>query len=478
MTDAASESPKKGTTIEDIPWYTVPAILLGIPAVLAILSLIWPQVFFDRFVDPYYWSPIKGDTGYNAVNTVSWAILLGTCLLGLAQMFQALKIKVDDTFIYGAVAWVIAGSVFRVLEDTGMFTPPLKYIMITPPIYLLFAAFAIIALLIGIYVHRVAEAVNVEAAMQKLWFIQAIFVLIYTLMWAADWGQETQNLNPVIVALLAALNYFVIRYRVLKVGEVRPVELMFALALAPFLLGMAYVVQFLADPWHVNPRIFGIASSFVTVPLLAAGLTGTAVATAKAGMTGEKRDNLIVAGFAIAWALLLGMVVWTAPTPKATEFNLTSALSIVGIGLVLAGIAVLIARRMHTKKVDHEKLSPFLKPINIFLVFSQVMDGFATSLGLDVSNYGEKHVLSAWIINAFENLSHTIGWEFGAAYPTFLAFVPLKLAISLGVVYAIDVYSKEDVENHPTMIGLVKFAIIMVGIGPAVRDFVRLSLGV
>lgn len=475
MSDA-SESTKKGFSIEDIPWYTVPAVLLGVPALLAILSAIWPEVFFDNFVDKYYWQPIKSDTGYNAVNTVSWAILLGLCLLGLSQMVNGLKLKVDSTFIYGAVAWVVTGAIFRVLEDTGMFRPPLQYVMITPPIYLLFAVFAIIALMIGLYVQRVAKAADLEAALQKLWFIQAIFVLLYTLLWAAEWSQVTVYLNPVTVALLAALNYFLIRYRVLKVQETRPVELMLMLAIAPFLMGMAYVIQFIVDPWRASGT--GIPSSFITVPLLAIGLTGVAVSAVKAGLTGKSQDNRWIAAFAAFFAVMLGIVIWTAPAVTRTPFNVASVLSIAAIGLLLGGIGVLVARRLHKKEVAADKLTPFLAPVNIFLIISQVMDGFATSLGLDLAGYTEKHVLSAFIINAFESLSESIGWQFGADYPTFLAFVPIKLGISLAVVYAIDVYSKEDVEKYPALIGFVKFAIIMVGIGPAVRDFVRLSLGV
>jgi uncharacterized membrane protein len=116
--------------------------------------------------------------------------------------------------------------------------------------------------------------------------------------------------------------------------------------------------------------------------------------------------------------------------------------------------------------------------INLLLVFSQMLDGFATALGIDLLGYMEKHVLSARVIDVFRGFSQDVGWTFGATYPTFLAFAPVKFLVSLLVVYAIDVHSREDARTHPTMIGLVKFAIIMVGIGPGVRDFTRMSLGV
>jgi uncharacterized membrane protein len=128
--------------------------------------------------------------------------------------------------------------------------------------------------------------------------------------------------------------------------------------------------------------------------------------------------------------------------------------------------------------------------INLLLVFGQMVDAFATSIGIDLAGYREKHVLSAEVINGMCRFSggsvvddHCFAsgdewFTFGATYPTFLAFAPVKLLVSLLVIYAIDIQSRDDSERHPTLIGLVKFAIIMVGIGPGVRDFTRLSLGV
>jgi uncharacterized membrane protein len=547
MTDATEGEAKKGLQLDDIPWYTVPAVLLGVPALMAILSLIWPQVFLDKFLEPFYFAPIRGDTGYNGVNTATWAVLLGFSLLGLTQMVNGLKIKVDAMFIYGAVAWVVTGSIFRVVEDMDTFRPPLQYIMITPPIYLLFGAFGVLSLLIGIYIHKCSVAKDREYALQKLWMIDAIFILLYLLVWVVKSDVVRVYLNPLTVALLVAFSHFVIRYRITKVGEVRPKEMMLMLTIAPFLMGMAYIVMFSVDPWKTPGA--GIPSSFLTVPLLALGLTGTAVAAISAANPEREENHRLTLIFAAIFTAILGIVLWTAPAATRTPFNVASIASIVGIGVVLGGLSVLMTRLLRrraeivhilvlailaivgyavfyaianfvlgdvlnqtpatwslhgiaaigvayfaytnrvaignanaylkrTKGIGSHITGAFLIPLNIFLIVSQTMDGFATSLGLDLGGYSEKHVLSASLINSFHDLSAFIGWEFGTLYPTFLAFVPVKLAISLAVVYAIDVYSREDVKQYPALIGFVKFAIIMVGIGPAVRDFARLSLGI
>ncbi len=538
------EAAKPGFTLDSIPWYTVPAILLGVPAVIGILSLIWPQVFFDQFVAKYYWDPIRNDSGYNAINTGTWAILMFTCLLGLTQMLNGLKVKMNNAIIYGAVGWVVAGANFRVLEDVRMFSPPLQYIMITPPIYLLFGLFGVLSLLVGLYVQKVDEVHGRDAAFQKLWFIQAALVMVYTLLWAAEWGQIVVYLNPIHVALFAALGHFIIRWWVTKKGELDARDMVLLLSIPVILMSLDYVVQFLIDPWI--PSGDGVPTSFITAPLLAIAMTGVVWAGAR-NAHNEEAPHWHIAIWGGVFAATLAFVMWTAPDATRVPVNAASVLSILGFGALLTGggylfaycakkradllwyigagvlglvalqVLAIVAERIllrfgtdlggwtyliaaaviaflvfrnkddliaFTKRLQEQGgASPvftmaFMAPINLLLIASQLMDGFATSLGLDLAGYTEKHVLSAFLIDAFHDFSVNVGWEFGAAYPTFIAFVPVKLAISLLVVYAIDVYSREDSAKYPTLIGFVKFAIIMVGIGPAVRDFVRLSLGV
>ena len=53
-----------------------------------------------------------------------------------------------------------------------------------------------------------------------------------------------------------------------------------------------------------------------------------------------------------------------------------------------------------------------------------------------------------------------------------------KMLISLGVIWAIDLYAKEDAVKYPNLTGVAKLAIIIVGLSPGVRDAVRLAMGV
>ena len=85
----------------------------------------------------YYVEPIIYDTGYNPVNTVTWAILLGICILGLIRIFKRLNLKMDEKLVLYTLPYVLAGSSLRVIEDAGLVKPPASYLLITPLIYFL-----------------------------------------------------------------------------------------------------------------------------------------------------------------------------------------------------------------------------------------------------------------------------------------------------------------------------------------------------
>jgi uncharacterized membrane protein len=57
------------------------------------------------------------------------------------------------------------------------------------------------------------------------------------------------------------------------------------------------------------------------------------------------------------------------------------------------------------------------------------------------------------------------------------AFVmyPLKLVVTIPVLFIIDQYLKNE---SKTLVGLVKLAILTVGLAPAIRDILRMSLGI
>ena len=54
----------------------------------------------------------------------------------------------------------------------------------------------------------------------------------------------------------------------------------------------------------------------------------------------------------------------------------------------------------------------------------------------------------------------------------------LKASIIVLVVYFIDISYKKDFAANPTLTGLVKVAILVLGLAPGLRDVLRLGIGV
>ena len=87
----------------------------------------------------YYVEPIISDSGYNLVNTVTWALILGLMLLLIIRLFRRLDISLDERFVISTVPYILVGSSLRVVEDAELVAAPFKYFLITPFIYLLVA---------------------------------------------------------------------------------------------------------------------------------------------------------------------------------------------------------------------------------------------------------------------------------------------------------------------------------------------------
>lgn len=107
-----------------------------------------------QYIYKYYINGIVNDASYNPVDTVTYAILLGISLFGIYKLLVKLKVEVDTSFIIAVTPYILAGSSLRVLEDSGVFSPPIKYLFITPIIYFVIFAVTILILSIAISLER------------------------------------------------------------------------------------------------------------------------------------------------------------------------------------------------------------------------------------------------------------------------------------------------------------------------------------
>ncbi|HWQ19882.1 MAG TPA: DUF63 family protein [Methanotrichaceae archaeon] len=101
----------------------------------------------SEWIYRYYIDPIIYDTGYNPVNTITWAIMLGLIILGLIRLFKKLELPMDERLVAYTIPYILAGSSLRVVEDADLLQAPASYLLITPLIYFLVFLVTITALL-------------------------------------------------------------------------------------------------------------------------------------------------------------------------------------------------------------------------------------------------------------------------------------------------------------------------------------------
>lgn len=95
------------------------------------------------FIAKYYIDPIMYNEGYNVVNTLTYAIILGISLFAILKLMSILKIKIDERLIFSTAPYILLGASLRVVEDVKFLSPPFSYLFITPFVYIL--AFVITA---------------------------------------------------------------------------------------------------------------------------------------------------------------------------------------------------------------------------------------------------------------------------------------------------------------------------------------------
>ncbi|HIH36417.1 MAG TPA: DUF63 family protein [Methanocellales archaeon] len=138
---------------------------------------------FRNFITEYYLDPIMHGASYNPVNTLTWGILLGIAIFGVLKLLEKLRIEIDERFIIMTLPYLLVGSTLRVMEDADMFTPPMKYLLITPLIFFLIAAVCLAVLLTLTELHKMGKIGDRGVSFLYVgagWEILSLFILLST----------------------------------------------------------------------------------------------------------------------------------------------------------------------------------------------------------------------------------------------------------------------------------------------------------
>ncbi len=127
------------------------------------------------------------------------------------------------------------------------------------------------------------------------------------------------------------------------------------------------------------------------------------------------------------------------------------------MGIAIFWVAVILAAKKFSF-YKNLKIKGFFTNENTFLLNVHMFDATTTFVALTYFNYFEQHVLPGFLINIFGPASMFI----------------LKLVVISAVLYIFDKEMKNDAEKRT----FLKIVILILGMGPGIRNFLRMIVGV
>ena len=421
-------------------------ILKAFPSFLLILllgSIILPSLFWDDFLKPLVWDPIKedavrGDSGYTIMNTALFALILFGAVFTLSILFRIGNLPSEERTLISLIPWVVLAAVVRVLEDAHFFDEKYDIIFISPLIHFHLTFWVVLAGFVGWISAKIPKRVPaywIPTLLQRRskWYSLIFLLAMWLLLFVPSHASHSEmGMLWIWIGLFSGLissNYLlgILRF------EWHPIErTLFSIGIGAVLIGLGYWFQFHNTPWETTDGgswwpafvILGVPS-MVCFQLWRMGYN-SAVKLRDAGM----EPGIIPDGSTV--------YEWEDGEHEDKEFFETET------------PRALLA-----------------SPLVLAFTFGQLTDGLATWIGIDVFGYGEKHPVSDTIISIGANLTGS-----GGAW-LFFAVKALLVALLIWVFSMIRVE-----QRHRHLRILIVLALLVVGLAPGLRDLGRLLLGV
>jgi len=130
------------------------------------------------FINRYYIDGIVNDSSYNHVDMLTYAVILFAGVYAVLKLLRTLRIRVDEAFVLATVPYVFMGSVFRVIEDAGILSPPVKYLFITPLIFFVVFGICLSALVFTRHIEKKGNYLRNYSAAGVLLSLAGVIILI------------------------------------------------------------------------------------------------------------------------------------------------------------------------------------------------------------------------------------------------------------------------------------------------------------
>ncbi len=391
-------------------------LIIFIPIlIIAIGCILLPELFYDDFVWRYFWGTIEADAEEKSYGDVT-------------EAYNAV-----NTIFYGLVVIVVLYWIYKLFKKFEIVLDVKFFIAIIPFI------------LIGGIARALEDAELFYKPIVYLFIAPIIYIFI-----------------GVVVLGLIALGVFIqrsIHKTGLQHGLIFAAGVFIGLDIIYLLVYILFSQQFSYILHPIVPVIISLIFIY--------GL----IYYSKRIERFEVSVFLLLAGL---WFLIINLLVlfqwqsiqsWTdayltANPGKIVQLQPVAFIQVIGLTVICVVIVYVIAKSLSTR---YPKMLPFALGTNLILFFGHFLDASATFVAIDYFGYAEKHVLPTFLIESFN---------------TAAVMLPLKGFIVVLIIYFMDILYKKDFQDNPTLTGLVKVAVLVLGLAPGIRDLLRLAIGV
>jgi len=412
------------------------------------LGLEWAGIenFLSESLNEYFIDPIKGestgDSGYNAVNTMTYAIVLGLFVVALSAWLRKLGIDPTDTTLLALLPFITWAVLGEVAEDAEMFGAGLAPYFVSPGIHFQAAFWVVLAGAAGISLDRAErEGISQKKDLETL---ATGLILIQFVVYASSISGKAGDLSlwPMLLGVIAAIA-FALWSRELSGLFSNVQRMVYLTGVGGSLIFFGALASFTIDSPPAADRIWPLVV-VIGVPAVVCywmySQGGSAVA--------ELSRQGLVAGI-------------LPPGMSDDEYRKSSADDLPEKGII---------EPLRSRAI-------MAQPLVFLAVAGQVMDGLATWIGIDgFPGLGEKHVASQRVIDAGLWVNEKLGIEHGMLDEGVWLFALVKFTLAGLIYYVFYSLNFERREQHLRL--LIGLAMLVVGMAPGLRDVGRLTLGV
>ena len=386
------------------------------------------EVYESYFLEPHSVDSTTGDAGYNPVDTVAYSLLLVSFVIVISGWLRKIGVPARDSSILALLPWVIWAALGEVNEDGRLFdTEGLGGLFVSPLVHFHVAAWVILTGWMSHSVYKKAGSENRTVVTQLAVILVFLQIVLFMPQFTRHWEQDTLSflVSPLFLAPFAGV--------------------LIVILLHPFLECCTAIEQGLLQ--------VGLGGCFVH---LSAWLM-----LYIEPLNGHSPISLIPLALIIIGPLILCALLWFTGQQARSELHHMG----LEPGILPEGISLEDWDRQHSSTWERvEALTPRAVlglPIVLLGMYGQMVDGLATSVGLENYGYGEKHVLSQKVID----IAGT-AWGFGI----------LKFILAGLIAWLFATARFEYRHRHLRL--LVILCLLVVGLAPGLRDVLRMTLDV